>query len=248
MIYEIFKNFNYSPFLEIILLYLFGFYIDKRISNLILNPIKPPCSYSFKWSFNNFWDDYPDLVAKHAETQFLKKNKSSSDLAVEEIDEKIKKNEINNNEKLSEINEINKLKQGSSILINKMDNTKKWFVNTANYLDFRNYFKSDILKYESEHRRISRALGFLTIENLHDSGEILEKSPMDLAKETYSKLMGFISVLKEGVLAPKNISTSSNIENEKEKKDDFLSKFEKNEFRETLLSFLRVFFFILFNF
>lgn len=222
------------------MLYLFGFYIDKRISNLILNPIKPPCSYSFKWSFNNFWDDYPDLVAKHAETQFLKKNKSSSDLTVEEIDEHINKNNIISPENLSEINEINKIKQGSSIQINKKEQAKKWLVNTASYLNFRNYFKSDILKYESEHRRISRALGFLTIENLHDSGEILEKSPMDLAKETYSQLMSFISILKEGIVSTTNITSASTMENEKEKNEDFLNKFEKNEFRETLFSFLRV--------
>lgn len=48
-----------------------------------------------------------------------------------------------------------------SILFSKVDNRKhSTNSNLASYLDFRNYFKTDILKYESEHRRISKSLGF----------------------------------------------------------------------------------------
>ncbi len=49
-----------------------------------------------------------------------------------------------------------------SILFSKVDNNKKHSTssNLASYLDFRNYFKTDILKYESEHRRISKSLGY----------------------------------------------------------------------------------------
>lgn len=234
LIYEIFKNLNYSPLLEIILIYLFGFYIDKRISNLIANPIKPPCSYSFKWSFSNFWDDYPDLVAKHAEIQFLRKHKSSDDLMIASDDyESPKKNE-KETEKEKDIETKNK--QDPSIQMKHMDKFKKSIIHASNYLDFRNYFKSDILKYESEHRRLTKALGFLTIEKLHDSEEILQKSPMDLSKETFGKLINFISILKDG----------SNYKESNCKNDENLFNFEKNEFREILLSFLRVFFLFLF--
>lgn len=243
LIYQIFRNFHYAPFIEIILLYLFGYYIDKRILNLISNPIKSPCSYSFKWSFSNFWDDYPDLVAKHAEIQFSKKHKSSNDLFDEseekpnEIDKKKKKKENNQNNEIIENIEKEKIKQGSSIQITKIDSIKKSIFTATNYLDFRNYFKSDILKYESEHRRLTRALGFLTIEKLHDSEEIIGKSPMDLSKETFGKLMNFNSLLKEGIMSSQNKSINENGNDE-----DFLKTFEKNEFRETLISFLRVFF------
>ena len=81
-------------------------------------------------------------------------------------------------------------------MLNKVDVLRKSLA--TNLLDFRNYFKSDILKYESEHRRISKALGFLTIEKLHDSDEILQKSPMDLSKDTFGKLMSFLALLREG--------------------------------------------------
>jgi len=195
---------------------------------LISNPIKPPCSYSFKWSFSNFWDDYPDLVAKHAEVQFLRKHKSSDDF--ETINESM-------SEKTKELlplkekpEDVLKSKQDPSIMITKVDGLRKSLANASNLLDFRNYFKSDILKYESEHRRISKALGFLTIEKLHDSEEILEKSPMDLSKDTFGKLMNFVGLLKEGAEAASAL----------EKSEEFSYNFEKNEFREILMSFFRV--------
>ena len=212
--------------LDIILLYLFGYYIDKRILILISNPIKPPCSYSFKWSFSNFWDDYPDLVAKHAEIQFIRKHKSSDDLGV---DTPLKNEKIHEIEKKNKGEDL-KSKHDSSIQITKNDGQKKLTSNSSNYLDFRNYFKSDILKYESEHRRISKALGFLTIEKLHDSEEILQKSPMDLSKETFGKLMNYVGILKEG-------AESADLQT---KSEEFSHNFEKNEFREILFSFLRV--------
>ena len=134
---------------------------------------------------------------------------------------------------LEETNETNKdqqdtgkLKLEHSIMLSKTDSIKKSFANASSLLDFRNYFKSDILKYESEHRRLSKALGFLTIEKLHDAEEILAKAPMDLARETFGMLMGFIGELREGGTQEK-----------------IAEGFEKNEFREILMSFFRVFFY-----
>ena len=123
-----------------------------------------------------------------------------------------------------------KPKQEHSIMLSKTDSLKKSFANASSLLDFRNYFKSDILKYESEHRRLSKALGFLTIEKLHDAEEILAKAPMDLARDTFGMLMGFIGQLREGGTQEK-----------------IAEGFEKNEFREILMSFFRVFFFLFFN-
>lgn len=228
------------------------------------NPLKPPCSYSFKWSFSNFWDDYPDLVAKHAEIQFLRKHKSSDELYLEENIEKTPLNSTNedpsgrktlsindthekkplleepigkkaifdnpNGKKKSLVEEATDQQQDSgrpkqehSIMLSKTDSLKKSLANASSLLDFRNYFKSDILKYESEHRRLSKALGFLTIEKLHDSEDILAKAPMDLARDTFGMLMGFIGQLREGGTQEK-----------------VAEGFEKNEFREILMSFFRV--------
>lgn len=212
--------------LETILLYLFGFYIDKRVLVLISNPIKPPCSYTFKWSFTNFWDDYPDLVAKHAEIQYMRKHKSSTDLDTE--DGKFGEPE----KKESRKGDLQKPKQDHSIMISKGEgHSRKTLTNASSaLLDIRNYFKSDILKYESEHKRISKALGFLTIDKLHDSDDILERSPMDLSKETYGKVMNFLGVLKEGAESASSF----------EKTEEIFIHFERNEFREILLSFFRV--------
>lgn len=212
------------------LMYLFGFYIDKRILVLISNPIKAPCSYSFRWSFTNFWDDYPDLVAKHAEIQYLRKHKSSDDLGHSETKEvNPTPKEVEPEQKdINRIEDVQKSRQDHSIQITKGDGLRKTFAST--YLDIKNYFKSDILKYESEHKRISKALGFLTIDKLQDSEDILEKSPMDLSKETYGKLMNFLGILKEGT----NAAASS------EKTGDTFVNFERNEFREILMSFFRV--------
>lgn len=122
-------------------------------------------------------------------------------------------------------------KQEHSIMLSKTDSLKKSLANASSLLDFRNYFKSDILKYESEHRRLSKALGFLTIEKLHDAEEILAKAPMDLARDTFGMLMGFIGQLREGGTQEK-----------------IAEGFEKNEFREILMSFFRVFFDFFMNF
>ena len=56
------KLFNSHSILDMLLYLSFGEEITVELSELLVNPIDPPISYQFNWNFNNFWDDYGEIV------------------------------------------------------------------------------------------------------------------------------------------------------------------------------------------
>lgn len=91
LLHQLFTNLTNSSLLSSLLALSFGSIIDRRIIIIIANPIKAPCSYNFKWSFRNFWDDYQELVHKHADLNFIKNfDKNSESNAEEKNSKKLK--------------------------------------------------------------------------------------------------------------------------------------------------------------
>ena len=164
---QIISNFTYQPLIELIILVLLGYKIHIGVQNLILNPIKSPSSYSFKWSFRNFWDDYPELISKQSKIAYAKIESEIEESQVLE-DELKKKGKI----------------EGKSLVFKKIEGLKKTIKNTSNFLNVKNYFNSDTIKYQNEHKKISKALGFLTYDDPDDL-YFTNQSPLFLIKETY---------------------------------------------------------------
>ena len=173
---------------------IFGPLIDPFFLSLINQPSKHPSSYTSEWVFRNFWDDY--LENEHEEKRSPKLNDEDS---VDSDDErKIKSDPV-------------------ALFFYKMKNHKSIQLN-----DLKNIFKTDVFKYENEHKRLSKALGVLTKENIDNPQEYLNKTPLFYAK-----------IIKYDWENIKNML----IINEFEK-----NKLVANPIREVFLSFFTVFY------
>lgn len=84
LLHQLFTNLSNRSFLSYLFALSFGATIDRRVISIIANPIKPPCSYNYKWSFRNFWDDYQELVHKHANLNFIKNFDKNAEDTVDE--------------------------------------------------------------------------------------------------------------------------------------------------------------------
>jgi hypothetical protein len=94
----------------------------------------------------------------------------------------------------------------------------------------RNLLKSDWVKYENEHKRLSKALGIMTSSYIKsEEGEVLLKSPLDIIKNTY-----FHQIIP--VEDRQELSQSSSSK-------EFDYETEENTFRNIILSFLTVIFY-----
>jgi len=115
---------------------------------LMNQPAKLPSSYSSQWIFRNFWDEY---LKTENENSSLKKADSLED---SDDEKKIKSDPV-------------------SLFLSMTKNNK-----TIQLNDLKSLYKSDPFKYENEHKRLSKALGLLTKENIENQNEILNKTPL----------------------------------------------------------------------
>ena len=145
MIKRFLSAITYKPLVNLITTLLLGKEIETRLLDCILNPVKNPLSYDFKWSFKNFWDSYNDLVEKHMKLKF-ESGKPKEEVIAEKAD-------------LIQPDSNKKKGKSQNFIFSKLKGFKKRFFNTASYtasyLDFRSYFKNDVLKYENEHNKAS---------------------------------------------------------------------------------------------
>lgn len=86
--------------------------------------------------------------------------------------------------------------------------------------DLKYIYKNDIFKYETEHKKLIKDLGILTIDNLESCNELLKKTPLD-----------FSNRIREQI---NNINLNLN------KVMDSKNEFEINPIREIFLSFFKV--------
>ena len=173
---KIISVFSYQPLIETITLIIFSEKSSKKIKNLIGNPIKLPFSYSFKWKFTNFWDDFPELFSKQAKFNFSK--------IYPENDKKEEFEIIN-------LNTFEKTVTEKTSVIKAFEGFKSSLFQTGNYLNIWNYYlRRDNDKFQHEQKLLTKALGIPTYYvYFKDNDEILYQSPLFLFEEFYEDIL-----------------------------------------------------------
>lgn len=195
---EIFKVLSDKSLLETVLMQIFGILMNKNTLNLIIQPIKQPISYSFQWFVDNFWDEY----LQKEKLKYDEENKNEDDDSDEDDDNtKIKSDPF-------------------ALFILKAKDSKAIQLN-----DLKSFYKNDHLKFEQEHKRLSKVLGIITKAGLDNSEELLDKNPL-----FFSNLLKSSLIISESRLNIEKI-TSNN---------DFVN----NPLREIFFSFFKVLFYL----
>lgn len=170
--------------------------MNKNTQSLITQPIKQPLSYSFQWFIDNFWDVY----LQKERTKYDEENKDENNDSDDEDNKKIKSDPF-------------------ALFILKTKDNKAIQLD-----DLKSFYKDDHLKFEQEHRRLSKVLGILTKNDLDNPEELVDKNPL-----FFSNLLKNSLIISESRLNLEKISSSA--------------EFVKNPLREIFFSFFKVFLF-----
>lgn len=190
ILHQLFHVFSDKEFLETLAILIFGPLIPSNIISLMKQPAKLPSSYSSQWIFRNFWDEY---IKSENENAGIKKSDSFED---SEDEKKIKSDPV-------------------SLFLSKTKNNK-----TIQLNDLKSIYKNDPFKYENEHKRLSKALGILTKENIENANEILNKTPLIFIKQIRDYITNLNSLLHDRSEFSKNNGLELN-----ELRDMFISLF-----------------------
>lgn len=155
------RIFSHKPMLDFIFHVLFQQNLTSQFAQYINQKVLFPCSYSFKWRFKNFYDNFSDFITGQLQATFYKKYQKRS-MFTEQI--------------RSDVFDKRRDQRRSQIFKKK----KKFKSTLLMSLGIRKYFTSDIIKFENEQKRLSMSLGVITYDKLErDYEKLLFCSPLD---------------------------------------------------------------------